>query len=133
MTKVVFENATIRDVIGKAARVAPTKGSAFEKSNGLLMEVDPDGPEVVLRATNLEIFYMEIADVVSIEGPARTWRLPATVISGSRPLKRAQVSAIRAIGSTAPGGSRQRGGRWPLMSATRVRISRKVRFSPPRM
>lgn len=82
MTKVTFENATIRDVIGKAARVAPTKGSAFDKANGIVLDIDANKQEVIVRATNTEIFYMEIADVVSIEGASKTWRIPSTVIDG---------------------------------------------------
>lgn len=82
MTKVVFENATIRDVIGKAARVAPTKGTAFDKANGIVMEVDPQNNQIVVRATNTEIFYMEIADAVSIEGDPKVWRIPSVVVDG---------------------------------------------------
>lgn len=82
MTKVTFENATIRDVIGKASRVAPTKGSAFDKSAGVVIEVDAGSSEVIVRSTNTEIFYMEITDAVEIEGATRTWRIPSVVLDG---------------------------------------------------
>lgn len=85
MTKVVFENATIADVIGKAARIAPTRGSAFDKSAGIFMEIDPAEGTVSVRATNTDVFYMEVVDVVSIEadsgiGPI-TWLLPSITLA----------------------------------------------------
>lgn len=67
MTTVTFESATIRDVIGKAARIAPTKGSAFDKAAGILFEIDHTKNEVIVRSTNTEVFYMEIVDVVEID------------------------------------------------------------------
>lgn len=82
MTKVKFENATIRDVIGKAARIAPTKGSAFDKAAGIVLDVDAQSNEVVVRSTNTEVFYMEIADVVEIEGESTTWRIPSSLVDG---------------------------------------------------
>ena len=82
MTKVTFENATIRDVIGKAARIAPTRGSAFDKAAGIHLTVDAENNEVTVRSTNTEVFYMEIVDVVSIEGPSCVWLLPSGLLDG---------------------------------------------------
>ena len=81
-TTVKFENATIRDVIGKAARIAPTRGSAFDKAAGILMEVNAEKNEVVVRSTNLEVFYMEIVDVVEIVGPSAKWLVPSLLLDG---------------------------------------------------
>lgn len=82
MTKVTFENATIRDAIGKAARIAPTKGSAFDQAAGIHMEVDAENQEVIVRANNTEVFYMEIVDVVGIEGESCVWLLPSSLLDG---------------------------------------------------
>lgn len=82
VTKVVFENATIRDVIGKAGRIAPTKGSGFDKAAGIVMEIDSTAQQIVVKATDTLIFYMEIADFVSIEGASTVWRMPSLVIDG---------------------------------------------------
>lgn len=82
MTKVTFENATIRDVIGKAARIAPTKGSAFDKAAGICIDVDAEANEVTVRSTNTEVFYMEITDVVEIEGASCTWLIPSALLDG---------------------------------------------------
>lgn len=79
--KVTFENATIADAITKAARVAPTKGSAFDKAAGILMELDEDDKTVTIKATNLDIFYLEVVDAVELEGSG-VWRFPSSIISG---------------------------------------------------
>ena len=92
MTKVTFETATIADAIKKAARVAPSRGEAFDKAAGLVVEVNPDQePSIVLRATNLDIYYREWIDTVDVEGEATIWRLPAALI--------ASVMATLPIGS----------------------------------
>lgn len=82
MTAVTFENGTIRDVISKASKVAPTKGSAFDKASGILVVVDAENKQVLIKATNIEVFYMEIADYVSLEGDSKIWRLPSGILDG---------------------------------------------------
>lgn len=83
MTKVTFETATLADAIRKAVQVAPSKGQAFDKASGIVIEVNPDDPiPVVIRATNLDVFYMEWVDSVSVEGDKTVWRLPAKVFGG---------------------------------------------------
>lgn len=78
--KVVFENATIADSVGKAARVAPTRGMAFDKASGILMSLDPEDKTVTLKATNLNIFYLEVVDAVEVEGEG-VWRFPSMIFS----------------------------------------------------
>lgn len=78
--KAVFENATISDAIQKSARVAPTKGEAFDKASGILMTLDPTENTITLRSTNLDVFYMEVVDAIEVEGEA-TWRLNAQILS----------------------------------------------------
>lgn len=77
--KVTFENATIADSVSKAARVAPTKGEAFDKASGLLMTLDPDSKTVTLRSTNLHLFYLEVVDAVEVEG-AGDWRFSSIIL-----------------------------------------------------
>ena len=82
--KVTFENATIADSVGKAARVAPTKGEAFDKASGILLTLDPDDSTVTLRTTNLHVFYLEVVDTVELDmGSALdgTWRLNAQMLA----------------------------------------------------
>lgn len=83
MTKITFENSTIKDVISKAARVAPSRGTAFDKAAGVLISIEHDG-QVVVKATNTEIFYMEIVDTVSIEGGPlpHQWLIPSSLLDG---------------------------------------------------
>lgn len=77
--KLVFENATVADVVRKAAKVAPTKGSAFDKANGILITVRDD--EVLIRATNMSIFYLEKVETIHIEGEGE-WRIPSFILDG---------------------------------------------------
>lgn len=77
--KLVFENATIQDSIVKACRVAPTRGSAFDKSAGVLITVE-DG-QVSIRATDELVFYHEIVDAVEVVGEGE-WRLPSVLLGG---------------------------------------------------
>lgn len=91
MTKVVFETATFADAIKKADKIAPKKGQAFDKAAGIVIEVDPNGPElVIVRATNLDVYSMEWVNILEWEGDAKVWRLPALF---------AQVIASLPIGS----------------------------------
>lgn len=83
MTKVVFETATLADAIKKAERVAPSKGSAFDKAAGITVEITTgDDPSIVVRATDLNIFWTEWIDCVSAEGENVTWRLPSKLFTG---------------------------------------------------
>lgn len=77
--KVTFENATIADSISKAARVAPTKGEAFDKASGILMTLDSEDKTVTLRSTNLHLFYLEVVDAVEVEGDG-DWRFSSIVL-----------------------------------------------------
>lgn len=82
MTRVTFETATLADVVGKADRIAPGKGKAFDKSSGVVIEISPEiNPPVIIRATNLDIYSMEWVDAIEVSGPATTWRLPSTLLA----------------------------------------------------
>lgn len=87
MTTVVFETATIADAIKKADRIAPTKGTAFDKASGIVLTIDPSSGLVVVRATDLRVYSMEWVTSLSIEGTEVVeWRVPsklfATVLGG---------------------------------------------------
>jgi DNA polymerase III sliding clamp (beta) subunit (PCNA family) len=83
LTKVVFETATLQSAINKASRIAPAKGAAFDKAAGIIIEVNPvaDVP-VIIRATDLDTFYMEWVDCVLAEGDPTIWRVPSKVFAG---------------------------------------------------
>ena len=87
MTRVVFETATIADAIKKADRVAPTKGTAFDKAAGIVLTIDPKSGLVVVRATDLRVYSMEWVTSIEMEGDETVeWRVPsklfATVLAG---------------------------------------------------
>lgn len=84
LTEVIFETATLADVIKKADRIAPSRGSAFDKAAGIVMDIsleDPSEPSVVVRATNLDIFSMEWVDPLEITGQTTTWRIPSQLFA----------------------------------------------------
>lgn len=82
-SSITFETATIADSIKKAAKIAPTKGAAFDKANGIVLEFDPSGlaPLAVLRSTNLDIFSMEWVNVAEMSGERAQWRLPHALLA----------------------------------------------------
>lgn len=82
MTKVVFETATFADAIKKASRVSPSKGQAFDKAAGIVIDVDPSSDDpITIRATNLQIFSTEWVDCVEAEGEPATWRVPSQLFT----------------------------------------------------
>jgi DNA polymerase III sliding clamp (beta) subunit (PCNA family) len=81
VTKVVFETATLADAIKKADRIAPSKGQAFDKAAGIVLNIDTDTGLVVVRATNLDLYSMEWVDTVSIEGETTMWRVPSALFA----------------------------------------------------
>jgi DNA polymerase III sliding clamp (beta) subunit (PCNA family) len=89
MTKVTFETATIADAIRKADRIAPTKGTAFDKAAGIVLKVSPSTGLVVVRATDLNVYSMEWVTALSSEGADVEWRLPSKLLAtvmGSLPI-----------------------------------------------
>jgi DNA polymerase III sliding clamp (beta) subunit (PCNA family) len=93
MTKVVFETATIQDALKKAEKVAPSRGEAFDKAAGIKLTIMADTDQVLVQATNLEVFYSEWIGTLSIALPddAREveWRVPARTVAalvGSFPI-----------------------------------------------
>lgn len=84
-TEIVFESATLIDVIKKASRIAPSKaGASFDKAWGILMQVTP-GEEVkcLIRATNLDVFYTEVVGCISASGSDALWRLPSQLLAAT--------------------------------------------------
>lgn len=84
MTKLRFEVASLAAAIKKAARIAPTKaGKALDSSAGLIFEIDPEyAGQVTLKATNLEVFYLEVIPALDVvaEGPV-VWRLSSSILA----------------------------------------------------
>lgn len=84
MTQITFEVGTVADAVRKAALVAPARvGNAFDKAAGIVFDVNPDDEQVqcLIRATNLDIFYVESLDCVISSGPPAQWRLPSGILA----------------------------------------------------
>lgn len=82
-TTITFESATIIDVIKKAARIAPGKaGSAFDQAWGVVMEIYPNQEaQCLIRATNTDVFYVEVVGCNEATGDDVMWRLPSQLLS----------------------------------------------------
>lgn len=81
-TKVSFDAATFADAIQKAARVAPTKGAAFDVAQGILVTGYEN--QVEIKSTNLDTSYLQ--RIVPTEakcpnGPF-SWRIPSIMLAG---------------------------------------------------
>lgn len=88
--KAIFENATFSDAITKAARVAPSRGEAFDKAHGIVLTLDAERKLATVRATDMSIFYLQVIDAIEIQGSA-SWRIHAGTIG--------QVASKLPIGS----------------------------------
>jgi len=82
--QVTLETAAFSDAVQKASRVAPVKGAAFDKAQGIVVEYDPisaDRP-IVVKATDLESTFVARLPAVEAVGAAGSWRMPSNVIAG---------------------------------------------------
>lgn len=84
MAKITVETATLADAVQKAARVAPNKGAAFDKAAGVLFEIDPirSSTHIYVKATDLEVTYLQRVPVILVEGDDDLWRIPSALIAG---------------------------------------------------
>jgi DNA polymerase III sliding clamp (beta) subunit (PCNA family) len=64
LTKIIFETATLADAVKKAARVAPTRGSAFDKASGLVLTISDT---ITVKATDLIVFYTEWIEALEVQ------------------------------------------------------------------
>lgn len=83
-TRLVFETAALADSLRKAFACSPKKGAAFDKAAGIVFEFEPNDPEsLIIRSTNLEVFYMEWVDLLDSSGPEKQirWRFNAQLVA----------------------------------------------------
>lgn len=83
-TKVVFETATLIEAVRRAASLAPTKGAAFDKAAGIIMEILAGEGEVLFRATDDVTQMTHWVKPSSIDASAleTVWRLPSGPFAG---------------------------------------------------
>lgn len=81
-TQVTFDAATLADAVGKAARVAPNKGAAFDKAAGILFEVDPTTGLVDIMTNNIDSTYRQRLHVTDAKGDIVKWRIPSAMLAG---------------------------------------------------
>lgn len=93
---VSFDAPTLIDAVVKAAKIAPTKGAAFDKVAGIFMEIHED--VAIISATNIDSTYRhEVTCRAEIDLPPAgamgdaavpvgtlpvVWRVPSTILAG---------------------------------------------------
>lgn len=85
MTKTVtLETAVLADAVMRAARIAPTKGAAWDKAMGILIDVRTESKDFPVRvsATDLDVTYYQRVGAVEVGDENMSWRVPSAVISG---------------------------------------------------
>lgn len=82
-TKVSFDAATLADAVQKAARIAPSKGAAYDKAAGIMFKIDTVESKAIVEATNLDTTYRQVLTVQDAKGePTARWRIPSGLIAG---------------------------------------------------
>lgn len=81
--QVEIETGAFADAAQKAGRVAPTKGSAYDRAAGLMLEVDSDQIDrpVTIRSTDMDNTFLARLGALRVQGSG-AWRLPAGVLAG---------------------------------------------------
>lgn len=74
----------LAEAVQQAARVAPSKGEAFDKAQGVVLRYRPDAPSTLeVVATDLETTYIRRVDISGHDGDAEVfWRLPSGIMAG---------------------------------------------------
>lgn len=82
-TSVTFDNATLSEAVKRLAIIAPKKGEARDKADGIVLDIHPGEAWVAnARVTNLSVYYDEWINTIEATGPAAKWRLNAILFSG---------------------------------------------------
>lgn len=76
-----MESANLADAVQQAARIAPSKGAAFDKAQGILFDL-LEGGNLRIRSTDLESTFERIIPVLELPMLApKPFRLPSAVLS----------------------------------------------------
>lgn len=75
----VLETAAFLDIAKKANTVAASRGEAYEKAAGVVLEYN--GTVVCVRATNLDIFYTEWIEHLGVSTEQFSWRLSSRLLN----------------------------------------------------
>lgn len=80
---ITFETNTLSSAISKAARVAPNKGPSYDRAAGILVEINPEADKpAVVKATDLEVTYLEGISTLKCESDPLKFRVPSAVFTG---------------------------------------------------
>lgn len=71
--------AALHDALQRASKIAPTKGAAWDRAQGIHLTMVEGGIEV--RATNLEMTYYQLVEA-DVKLTGEVYRLPSSVLPG---------------------------------------------------
>jgi DNA polymerase III sliding clamp (beta) subunit (PCNA family) len=77
----IVENAAFMDVVKKANQAAAQRAEAYAKAAGVVIEYDPDTKQVRIRATNLDVYYIEWLDYVEGGEEPFRWRVASKLLN----------------------------------------------------
>ena len=81
--KATFDAATLADAVQKASRVAPVKGAAYDKAQGLYFSAAPGAEWATVKSTNLDTSYLQhIRHTGTPPAPGYDWRIPSAMLNG---------------------------------------------------
>lgn len=87
-TTLTAQTGVLSMSIQRAARIAPLKGAAAEKSAGIHLVVRPADltnarpARLRVQATDIELSYDELVEVLEVTGDSADWRLPSGLLAG---------------------------------------------------
>ena len=84
MTKeITLPTQNLLDAVTKATKIAPTKGHAFDKASGILLEIKPgDTYPLRVHATDLEVSFYQRMETTLVGDEEALWRMNAPVFTG---------------------------------------------------
>lgn len=81
-TTAQFLTAPLSDAVSKAAKVAPVKGTAFDKAAGIVLVVNPANEWAIVKSTDIDTTYVQRVPVVGVTGERKEWRLSSRMLDG---------------------------------------------------
>lgn len=80
--KAIFEASTLADAVGKAARVAPRTGAAWDQAAGIIIRIRPGNADpAVVIATDLDVTFRQSITVLELGDEDCDWRVPSSLVA----------------------------------------------------
>lgn len=82
--KAIFEIAALADAVNKANRIAPNKGAAFDRAQGIVFDIDPlrFGEECLIMSTDLDVTFRAKVNFMEVGDTKCLWRISSSLVNG---------------------------------------------------